>query len=119
VTDNEGNFESGWNAMIFLGTLSHNVLRSKSFIRSTHFLVLGDTMRAFRVIGSFKISKRGWQDFNIEVAAEDESAVTQKVLSNFGSHHRVKRRNICIKEIAPLAPESVSNPIVKYLIGGT
>lgn len=119
MTDNEGNFEPGWNAIIFLCTLSHNVLRSKSFIRSTHFLVLGDTMRAFRVIGSFKISKRRWQDFNIEVAAEDESAATQKVLSDFGSHHRVNRRNIHIKEIAPLSPESVSNPIVKHLIGGT
>jgi len=85
----------------------------------TAFLVLGDTMKAFRATGSFNIKKRGWQDFSIEVAAEDENDATQRVLSNFGSHHRVNRRNISIKEIVPLAPESVSDPVVKHLIGGT
>ncbi|MGD0056588.1 MAG: 50S ribosomal protein L18Ae [Methanomassiliicoccales archaeon] len=76
-------------------------------------------MKAFRVVGSFKIRKRLWQDFNVEIAAEDKDGATEKVLSNFGSHHRVNRRNISIKEISLLEAEDVSDPVVKHLIGGT
>lgn len=119
MTDTEGNFEPGWNATIFFGTLGHNVSGSKSFIRLIPFLVLGDTMKAFRATGSFNIRRRGWQDFSIEIAAEDEKDAAHRILSNIGSHHRINRGNISIKEIIPISPGDVSDPIVKHLIGGT
>ena len=56
-------------------------------------------MRAFRVIGSFKIDKRKWQDFNFEVAAEDVEGATDKVLSTLGSRHRLNRKEIQIKDV--------------------
>lgn len=75
-------------------------------------------MKAFRAIGSFKISSRGWQKFNVEIAAEDEKAATERVMSNLGSHHRVCRRNIRVSEMTPISLESVTDPVVRHLIGG-
>ena len=98
--------------------LKSNVFGGKSFIRLILFLVLGDTMKAFRAIGSFKISSRGWQKFNVEIAAEDEKAATERVMSNLGSHHRVGRRDIRMNEVTPISLESVTDPVVRHLIGG-
>lgn len=118
MTEIEGNFEPGWKTTILFSISRANVFGGKSFIRLILFLVLGDTMKAFRAIGSFKIGSRGWQKFNVEIAAEDEKAAEERVMSNLGSHHRVGRRNIKVNEITPIALESVTDPVVRHLIGG-
>jgi len=73
-------------------------------------------MKAFRVAGSFA-DPRKRQPFSIEVAAENEDAVREKVLSTLGSKHRLKRWEIEITEITELAPDQVTNHVVKYDIG--
>jgi large subunit ribosomal protein LX len=73
-------------------------------------------MKAFRVAGSYAdIRKR--QPFSIEVSAENEEAVREKVLSILGSKHRLKRREIEITDVAELSPDQVTNHVVKYEIG--
>ncbi|MBM4237595.1 MAG: 50S ribosomal protein LX [Euryarchaeota archaeon] len=76
-------------------------------------------MRAFRAVGAFRAGDRRWQKFSIEIAAEDEEDATQRVLSNLGSRHRVNRRNIEFKEIVPIEIGDISDPVVRYLAGGT
>ena len=72
-------------------------------------------MKAFRITGSYA-DPRKRQPFSIEMAAEDEAAVKERALSTLGSKHRLKRREIEITEIVELAPDQVTNPIVKYEI---
>ncbi|HUV24483.1 MAG TPA: 50S ribosomal protein L18Ae [Methanomassiliicoccales archaeon] len=72
-------------------------------------------MRAFRVIGTFKIDKK-WKDFKLEVAAEDVEGATDKVLSTLGSRHRLNRKEIQIQDIAEISVEDISNPTVRYLV---
>jgi Ribosomal protein L20A (L18A) len=72
-------------------------------------------MKAFRITGSFA-DPRKRQPFSIEMAAEDEAAVRERVLSTLGSKHRLKRKEIDIAEIVELTPDQITNPIVKYEI---
>ncbi|MDR1690239.1 MAG: 50S ribosomal protein L18a [Candidatus Methanoplasma sp.] len=73
-------------------------------------------MKAFRVVGSYA-DPRKRQPFSIEVSAEDEEAVKERVLSTLGSKHRLKRWEIDITEITELAPDQITNPVVKYEVG--
>lgn len=73
-------------------------------------------MRAFKVIGSFKVEKQKWQDFKIEVAAEDEEGATERTLSNMGSRHRLNRKEIKITEILEIPAGEISDPVVKYMV---
>jgi len=73
-------------------------------------------MKAFRVTGSYA-DPRSRQPFSIEVSAEDEEAVKEKVLSILGSKHRLKRRDIDITDVTELSPDQITNNVVKYEVG--
>lgn len=74
-------------------------------------------MKAFRVSGVFK-SKGRAQDFNKEVLCESKKAAEEKILSDIGSRHRVKRRDISIMGVQQLKPEEIENPIIRYKVEG-
>jgi large subunit ribosomal protein LX len=80
-------------------------------------------MKAFRVIGTFRVKDREFrndlQDFKVELAAADEKAAKEKLVSNFGSHHRVGREEIFIKELTLLKNEDITDPVVKHQVGGS
>jgi len=57
------------------------------------------------------------QNFSVQVAAADENAAREKVLSELGSKHRKKRGEITLTAIKPLAAADVTDPIVKHQIG--
>jgi large subunit ribosomal protein LX len=80
-------------------------------------------MKAFSVIGTFRVKDREFrndlQDFKVELAAVDEKAAREKIVSNFGSHHRVGREEIFIKELKLLKNEEITDPVVKYQVGGS
>jgi large subunit ribosomal protein LX len=76
-------------------------------------------MKAFKVSGSFKKGKRERQKFRIEVAAENEEAATQKVLSTLGSRHRLNRKEISIDEMAGISGDEITNQVVRYLTEGS
>ncbi len=73
-------------------------------------------MKAFLVTGHFA-DPRKEQPFSIEMAAEDETAVREKVLSTIGSRHKMKRWQITITDIKEIPADQVENHVVKYQIG--
>ncbi len=74
-------------------------------------------MKGFRITGSFADVRQGQQPFCVEVAAEDEAAAKEQIVSTFGSRHKLKRWQINITEVKELAPEDVQDHVVKYKIG--
>jgi large subunit ribosomal protein LX len=79
-------------------------------------------MKAFRAVGAYRIKKGEYrndlQDFKVEIAANDEKEAAEKVVSTFGSRHRVVRRDIIIKELVPLKDDEITDPVVKHQVGG-
>jgi len=78
-------------------------------------------MKAFQAIGSYNASRGSYrtinQAFKIEVAADNEEAAREKVLSDLGSKHRVKRANVNFTEVSALDAANVTDPVVKHQIG--
>jgi len=73
-------------------------------------------MKAYLITGTYD-DPRQKQAFSVEMAAEDENAVREKILSTFGSRHKLERRQIHIDEIKELSAEEVTDHVVKYQIG--
>jgi large subunit ribosomal protein LX len=74
-------------------------------------------MKAFEVKGEFRISKRRWQPFALEVASADEKAAVEKTFALIGSRHKVKRKFVKIDGVRSMKPEEVSDHAVKYQLG--
>jgi large subunit ribosomal protein LX len=70
-------------------------------------------MKAFRISGRFRMG-REWQPFSKEVAAADEAAAREKLLSLFGSQHGVSRKYVTIATVAEVPKEQVQDHAVKY-----
>ena len=68
-------------------------------------------MQAYRIDGSLRQGKTN-QKFCIDLVAENEDQVKEKVYSNFGSRHGVKRRDITINSIDTIDPSESSAPVV-------
>ncbi len=68
-------------------------------------------MQAYRIDGSVRQGKTN-QKFCIDLVAENEDQVKEKVYSNFGSRHGVKRRYITINSIDTIDPSESSAPVV-------
>ncbi|MEW5936359.1 MAG: 50S ribosomal protein L18Ae [Candidatus Thermoplasmatota archaeon] len=69
-------------------------------------------MKAFRVCGTF-LMKPEWQRFAKEVAADDKEDAMEIALSDIGSRHRVKRRDIKIEEVVEIPFEEIESPTVR------
>ena len=74
-------------------------------------------MKGFRITGSFADARQGKQPFCVEVAAEDEAAAKEQIVSTFGSRHKLKRWQIDITEIKELSADDIQDHVVKYKIG--
>ena len=72
-------------------------------------------MKAFRISGRFRMG-RAWQRFSKEVAANDEAAAREKVLSLLGSQHGVPRKYVALDTVAEVPPEQVEDHAVKYAL---
>ena len=68
-------------------------------------------MKAFRARGSYRAGKRD-QPFSVDVVATDEDEAMERVLSTFGSRHRVRRRFILVDGITEIDPAVSSAPVV-------
>lgn len=68
-------------------------------------------MKAYRVVGSFRQGKKD-QEFSMDLVAEDEAGVKEKIMSNFGSRHGAKRREINIETIETIKPAESTAPAV-------
>ena len=73
-------------------------------------------MKAFRAHGSYRAGKRD-QPFSVDLVATDEDDAMERLLSTFGSRHRVKRRFILVEGIAEIDPAASSAPVVQAHFG--
>lgn len=54
--------------------------------------------------------------FTKELKAIDEDEIKERIYSEFGSKHHIKRNKIKIEEIAEISEDEVQDPIIKALI---
>ncbi|MBC96020.1 50S ribosomal protein L18a [bacterium] len=88
-----------------------NIIVSAVFVAFISKSKFGRNMQAYRIDGSFRQGKTN-QKFCIDLVAENEDQVREKVYSNFGSRHGVKRRYITIVSINTIDPSESSAPVV-------
>jgi large subunit ribosomal protein LX len=72
-------------------------------------------MKAFRISGRFRMG-RAWQPFSKELAAADEAAAREKLLSIFGSQHGVPRKYIAISQAMEVPPDQIEDHAVRYAL---
>jgi large subunit ribosomal protein LX len=74
-------------------------------------------MKVFRVTG--EIRKPNLKtSFNKEVIALKPEHAIEKVYTELGSKHRVKRIHIKILNVEEVQPQDIKNPILKKLVTG-
>lgn len=74
-------------------------------------------MNGYRIRGRFLMG-RDWQSFSKEVAAADEAAAREKLLSTLGSQHGVERRYVEIAAVAEVPAAELRDPAVRYAVEG-
>ena len=72
-------------------------------------------MKAYRVRGRFRMG-RDWQGFAKEVAAADDAAARERILSVLGSQHGVARKYIEIAKAVEVPSAEVRDHAVKYAV---
>ncbi|MBI4416796.1 MAG: 50S ribosomal protein L18a [Euryarchaeota archaeon] len=75
-------------------------------------------MKAFLVRGTFRMGP-AWQKFAKEVPAEDAEAAVERMVSELGSKHRVRRNYVRIKDVTPIPVDLVQDPVVRFRLGGS
>jgi large subunit ribosomal protein LX len=74
-------------------------------------------VKVFRVVGYMKLHRLGeLRKFVIEVPALKAEHAVEKVLSELGSRHKLKRRHIIVKEVKEISEEEVTRGHVRDLL---
>jgi len=73
-------------------------------------------VKIFRIIGTYRDIRSGFtQAFKFELRALKEEEAKEKVYSELGSKHRIRRRFINIKRVEVVEdPSEVENPMIQY-----
>ena len=73
-------------------------------------------VKIFRVKGWFQ---QRWQrsTFTRELCALSERQALERIYSEVGSRHKVKRNLIHIEEISEIKPEEIKDPRVRAMVG--
>jgi large subunit ribosomal protein LX len=72
--------------------------------------------KIWRATGAYKKMKRVFT-FSRELLAEKDTHVREKILSELGSRHRVKRKDIDFSEIKEIKPEEVTDLDLRKILG--
>jgi large subunit ribosomal protein LX len=72
--------------------------------------------KIWRATGAYKKNKRTFT-FRTELLGDKETHIREKILSELGSRHRVKRKDIEIAEIKEIKPEEVTNMDLRKILG--
>ena len=72
-------------------------------------------MKAFKVTGEINKPKLT-TPFIKEVLADKSEHAVEKVYSEIGSKHRVKRHHIKITKVEEITPDQIENPILKKMV---
>jgi len=75
-----------------------------------------DSPKVYRVRGKFLMGGH-MQPFALEMISMNPSDVRERVYSEFGSKHRVKRNRIVVESVEEIAVAAASDPTVKYIAG--
>ena len=75
-------------------------------------------MKVFRATGSFRAGKRD-QPYSVDVVAANKDDAMERVLSNFGSRHRVTRRFVVIDSLSEIDPSESTAPTVVAHFGNS
>jgi len=71
--------------------------------------------KIFRIQGKFMIGN-SLKPFTKELKAINEEHIREKIYSDFGSKHGIKRNKIIIEEIKEISKDEVQDSVVKALI---
>ncbi len=74
-------------------------------------------MKAYRISGRFRMG-RDWQHYSKEVAAADEPAARERLLSVLGSLHGVARKYVEIAAVAEVPASEIQDHAVRYAVEG-
>ena len=74
-------------------------------------------LKVFKVTGEINKPKLK-TPFTKELLAEKSEHAVEKVYSEIGSKHRVKRCHMKISKVEEISPEEIANPILKKLVIG-
>jgi large subunit ribosomal protein LX len=74
-------------------------------------------MKAFRVTGRFMMGG-SMTRFSKEYVAADKKLVEEKALSDLGSKHHVKRRDMKIEKVEEIAIDQIKNTSIRQLVEG-
>jgi large subunit ribosomal protein LX len=72
--------------------------------------------KVYRVKGKFQMGK-AMQPFTVELIAMKRGDIEEKIYSDIGSKHKVKRNKILIEEVGEIPPSEATDPVVKYMLG--
>jgi large subunit ribosomal protein LX len=72
--------------------------------------------KIWRASGEY-IKKNRKFTFTREILGDKETHVREKILSELGSRHRVRRKHITINEVKELKPEEVTNLDLRRILG--
>ena len=74
-------------------------------------------MKGYRISGRFRMG-RAWQAYSKEVAADDEAAARDRLLSVLGSQHGVARKYIEIAQVIEVPAAELQDHAVRYTVEG-
>ena len=78
---------------------------------------MGREVKIFRITGMMHLYRLGeWRKFVIEVPALKKEHAIDKVLSELGSRHKLKRRHIRLLKVEEIKEDDVTKPFVKELL---
>ncbi len=77
----------------------------------------GSDPKIYRVKGRFLMGG-GMQPFTRELISAKPEDVKEKVYSDIGSKHKVKRNKILIESMEEISAADAEDPMVKYMVGG-
>lgn len=72
-------------------------------------------MKIYRIKGWFR-QGLFTQKFTRELAVASKEQALEKVYSEFGSRHKIKRNQINIEEVVELKPEEIKDPAVLAML---
>jgi large subunit ribosomal protein LX len=76
----------------------------------------GQVPKVYRVKGKFLMGTR-MQPFSVEMVSTRPEAVRERVYSEFGSRHGVKRNRVRIESMEEIAVTEAVDPAVRYMAG--
>lgn len=72
--------------------------------------------KIYRIHGKFIMRDNTLKPFTMELKAINKEDIKEKICSEFGSKHHIKRNQIRIDEIKEISAGEILDPIVKALV---